>query len=256
MLSGIGPADHLRALGVPVVGDVSGVGSNLQDHLKLSIRWNGRTTLPPSTVTAGMFVRSQPGRWRRRVNSGSAVLRRPRRRSAGSLRDDHGFAGARPRVAARFACGRADPLAAPMIRGNYLQEQADVRALLEGVRLARALGSSAAYDSLRADEIEPGPSTTSAPALVEFVRRAADTIYHPAGTCRMGTDTRCRRRRTAPGAGRGGTANRRCVDHAGCRQRDDKRRMRDDWLPRGGFRAGRRRGAAAIRRRLRRRRPV
>ncbi len=52
------------------------------------------------------------------------------------------------------------------------------------------MASSAAYDSLRADEIEPGPSTTSAPALVEFMRRAADTIYHPAGTCRMGTDTR------------------------------------------------------------------
>nr|MBA3271477.1 GMC family oxidoreductase N-terminal domain-containing protein [Acidobacteriota bacterium] len=61
MLSGIGPPEHLRSLGLPIVADLPGVGSNLQDHLKLSTRWNGKTTLPPSTVTAGMFVRSQPG---------------------------------------------------------------------------------------------------------------------------------------------------------------------------------------------------
>ncbi|MEZ5285010.1 MAG: GMC family oxidoreductase N-terminal domain-containing protein [Vicinamibacterales bacterium] len=59
MLSGIGPADHLRAHGIPVVADVPGVGGNLQDHLKLSIRWQGLTELPGSTVTAGLFTVSQ-----------------------------------------------------------------------------------------------------------------------------------------------------------------------------------------------------
>jgi choline dehydrogenase len=84
----------------------------------------------------------------------------------------------------------SDPLAAPAIHANYLQEPSDVQALLEGIRLSRALGNSPAFDRLRADEIEPGPSVTTETALVEFVRRAADTIYHPAGTCRMGTDAR------------------------------------------------------------------
>ena len=59
MLSGIGPADHLRAHGIDVVADLSGVGRNLQDHLKLSIRWKGKTTLPGSTVTAGLFTSSR-----------------------------------------------------------------------------------------------------------------------------------------------------------------------------------------------------
>jgi choline dehydrogenase-like flavoprotein len=58
LLSGIGPARELKALGIGVIADVPGVGRNFQDHLKLSIRWNGKTELPGSTVTAGMFTRS------------------------------------------------------------------------------------------------------------------------------------------------------------------------------------------------------
>ena len=61
MLSGIGPADHLKSHGITVIADVPGVGQNFQDHLKLSIRWNGKTELPGSTVTAGMFTRSSQG---------------------------------------------------------------------------------------------------------------------------------------------------------------------------------------------------
>jgi choline dehydrogenase len=189
MLSGIGPADHLRAMRIPVVLDLGGVGSNLQDHLKLSIRWNGRTTLPPSTVTAGMFVRSRRGPEAAadapdlqfyvgrgldepdRFLTITVSLVRPRSRGDVRLRSD-------------------DPLAAPAIRGNYLREAADVAALIEGVRLTRALGNARAYDSLRSDEIEPGPAVTSEAALAEFARRASDTIYHPAGTCRMGSDDR------------------------------------------------------------------
>ena len=58
MLSGIGPADHLRTSGIEPIVDLPGVGRNLQDHLKLSLRWEGRTTLPGSTVTAGLFTSS------------------------------------------------------------------------------------------------------------------------------------------------------------------------------------------------------
>src|SRR4029079_10250732 len=60
MLSGIGDAAQLKSLGIAVVADVPGVGRNFQDHLKLSIRWSGKTELPGSTVTAGMFLRSDP----------------------------------------------------------------------------------------------------------------------------------------------------------------------------------------------------
>jgi choline dehydrogenase len=187
MLSGIGPAAHLRTLGIAVVADLPGVGSNLQDHLKLSIRWTGRTTLPPSTVTAGMFVRSTP----RAIES---VAHGPDLQfyvGRGVDQPDRfvtiTVSLVRPRSRGEIRLRSTDPLAAPVIRANYLSEAADVAALIEGVRLARALGSAPAFEKLRTEEIEPGAGVLNA-AVGEFARRAADTIYHPAGTCRMGTD--------------------------------------------------------------------
>jgi len=166
-----------------VVADVPGVGQNLQDHLKLSMRWNGKTELPGSTVTAGMFTRS----------SQAAV---------GTVPDLQFYVGRGVETPDRFititvslvqALSRgeirlrsADPLAAPIIRGNYLQEPADVNALVRGVHLARWFGEADAYSALRADEILPGAAVKSDADLAAFVRRDADTIYHGAGTCKMG----------------------------------------------------------------------
>jgi len=180
MSSGIGPADQLRAHGIRVVADVAGVGRNLQDHLKLSIRWCGRTTLPASTVTAGLVTSS----------------------SGGSLPDLLFYVGrgvdqpdpfvtitvalVRPQSRGTIELRSSDPLASPIIRANYLQSQADVAVLVAGVRLARQIGLSPAYDRLRGEETDPGDRTTTAGDLERFVRAMADTIYHPAGTCRMG----------------------------------------------------------------------
>ena len=80
----------------------------------------------------------------------------------------------------------ADPSAAPIIRANYLQEQADVTALVRGVHLARWFGEAESYADLRADEILPGAAMKSDADLAAFVRRDSDTIYHGAGTCKMG----------------------------------------------------------------------
>ena len=188
MLSGIGPADHLKAIGIPVVADVAGVGRNLQDHLKLSIRWTGKTELPGSTVTAGLFTRSNPSAWGDPPDIQFYVGR--------GLETPDRFITitvslVQPKSRGEVRLRSADPLAAPIIRGNYLQEQADVDALVRGVKLARWFGEADAYEPLRADEVEPGPAATSDADLGVFARRASDTIYHPAGTCKMGpaTDT-------------------------------------------------------------------
>jgi choline dehydrogenase len=188
MLSGIGPADHLRQVGISVVSDLPGVGANLQDHLKLSIRWNGLTTLPASTVTAGLFVRSQVARGEGATTPPDLQFYVGRGLDQPDRFVTITVSLVRPRSRGDVRLHSSDPLAAPRIRANYLQEPADVAALVEGARLARALGQSKAYDTLRADEIEPGPEATTDAALGDFARRAADTIYHPAGTCRMGFD--------------------------------------------------------------------
>ena len=189
MLSGIGPADHLKSLGIPVIADMPGVGANLQDHLKLSIRWNGRGTLPPSTVTAGMFVRSQP-----RSNEPAAQPPDLQFYVGRGVDQPDRFVTitvslVRPRSRGEVRLRSANPADAPLIRGHYLREQADVAgARRGGAPGARARQRGRVRQDLRGDEVEPGAGVASAAALADFARRATDTIYHPAGTCRMGTD--------------------------------------------------------------------
>lgn len=183
MLSGIGPADQLKTLGIPVVADVPGVGRNFQDHLKLSVRWNGKTELPGSTVTAGMFTRSSQMDWGNPPDLQFYVGR-------GTEAPDRfvtiTVSLVQPKSHGEIRLRSADPLAAPVLRANYLQEQADVEALVRGVTLARWFGEADAYQPLIADEVLPGPAMKSDADLAAFVRRDADTIYHGAGTCKMG----------------------------------------------------------------------
>jgi choline dehydrogenase len=183
MLSGIGAADYLQGHGIAVVADVPGVGRNFQDHLKLSIRWSGKTELPGSTVTAGMFVRSDPGNYGDPPDLQFYVgrgLETPDRFI--TITVSLVFPKSRGEVRLRSA----DPLAAPIIRANYLQEQADVNALVRGVKLARYFGEGDSYADLKGEELLPGPALTSDADLGVFARRDSDTIYHGAGTCKMG----------------------------------------------------------------------
>jgi choline dehydrogenase len=183
MLSGIGPADHLKANGIAVVADVPGVGQNFQDHLKLSIRWNGTTELPGSTVTAGMFVRSDPGNFGDPPDLQFYVgrgLETPDRFI--TITVSLVFPQSRGSIMLRSS----DPLAAPIIRANYLQEERDVKALVQGVKMARWFGEADSYSGLRGDEIAPGAGARSDADLAAFARRDSDTIYHGAGTCKMG----------------------------------------------------------------------
>ena len=184
MLSGIGPAADLRRHGLAVVADLPGVGENLHDHPRASVRWNARQPLAASTVSAGLFTWSsraaspRPPDLQFYVGRGldtadpfvtlTVALATPASRGVLTLRS-------------------ADPLAAPVIRANYFAEPADLEALVDGVDLALALGGSSAYSALRAAPIDPPEATRTRADLRAFVRRTADTIFHPGGTCRMGT---------------------------------------------------------------------
>lgn len=185
MLSGIGPAEHLRSLGIPVVADVQGVGANLQDHLRVSVRHQGRTELPGSTVTAGLFTSSAPDRGEPVPDLQFYVGRGLDQTDRFvTLTVSHVAPASRGSVRLRAK----DPLAPPLIRANYLHDSRDVEAMVRGVKLARKLLASSAYDAVRAEEVEPGPGVTTDPELAAFVRARADTIFHLAGTCRMGHD--------------------------------------------------------------------
>jgi choline dehydrogenase len=183
MLSGIGPADVLRKHDIPVVRDVAGVGRNLQDHPRVGLRWAAVKPLAPSSVSAGLFTHSQQGAAVRPpdiqfyVGRGldtpdqfvtlTVVMSQPASRGTVTLRS-------------------GDPLAAPVIAANYLSESSDLEALVHGVRLARDIAQSSAYEGLRGAAIDPLDTVRSAADVRAFIRRVSDTIFHPVGTCRMG----------------------------------------------------------------------
>ncbi len=86
----------------------------------------------------------------------------------------------------RVALRSADPLAPPRIQASYLRADADLRVLVDGVRLARRIGGAAALAPFRGREVWPGPDVRDDGAVADFVRRRVQTLYHPVGTCRMG----------------------------------------------------------------------
>jgi choline dehydrogenase len=194
MLSGIGPADALKTLGITPVVDAPELGANLHDHPRVSLRWASRQPLAPSSVSAGLLVYSR------------AVGGQPRSEGSGAPPDLQFYIGrgldvveqfvtltvalSGPRSRGSIALRSANPDDAPLIRAGYFSEPSDLEALVEGVRLARALAATKAYAGLLGDSVDPKADEQTPDALRAYVRRAADTIFHPVGTCRMGNDQR------------------------------------------------------------------
>jgi choline dehydrogenase len=182
MLSGLGPAEHLRTHGIPVVQDLPGVGANLHDHPRIGLRWNGLTTLPGSSVSAGLLTHSG-------INKGAPDLQFyvGRGLSAPDPAIAFSVVVSRPHSRGSLRLRSADPLAAPMIHAGYFADARDMAAAVEGVRLARAIAHTKEYERLRGAAVDPLESDGSDDQVRAFIRRTASTIYHPGGTCRMGT---------------------------------------------------------------------
>ncbi|MEH1807442.1 MAG: GMC oxidoreductase [Nostoc sp.] len=82
-----------------------------------------------------------------------------------------------------------DPKDTPVIRLNYLQSQSDVQKLVDGVKLMRQLFQTSAFDEFRGREVAPGADVTDDVALEAYIRENCGTVFHPIGTCKMGTDS-------------------------------------------------------------------
>lgn len=215
LLSGIGPADELRRHGIAVRVDLPGVGRNLHDHLdactvfrctqsitydRLSDLWvamqyyfGHRGPGTSNIAEAGGFLRSR-----------LAPDARPdlQFHFVPAMLDDHGrnrLSGygytlhacpLRPASRGHIGLASTDPRAAVRIVPNYLSDAdgMDLRLMVEGVRVSRAILRTRAFEPYRGDEIFPGANADSDDALAAFVRRKAETIYHPVGTCKMGQD--------------------------------------------------------------------
>jgi choline dehydrogenase len=183
MLSGVGPADELKAAGIAVAVDRPGVGRNLHDQVRLPLRWPAlppALSLPESTVSVGMFTVSLAAsppdlQW---------DFLDPRATGGPEIGLDLTLVQPTARGDVRVAS--ADPQAAPTVRVNVLGTDADLTALVQAFRLARLAIASPQLDRMRGDEPAATSSAVSTPDLQAVVRRMAVPRGAFAGSCAMG----------------------------------------------------------------------
>ncbi len=218
-LSGVGRADTLRALGITPVVDLPGVGENLQDHLQVrpSYRCQGVETLNDIANSRWRSARE----FIRYVTTRGGALRNGVYRAGAFLNVDpasagwpdvqihfglvsfdrphqppHPFPGItlsacllRPESRGSVRIASADPMQAPAIRSGYLSAESDRRMVVAMVRRMREIAAADPLARLIVSEHEPGTALASDEALLDWARRRAGSIFHPAGTCAMGPDS-------------------------------------------------------------------
>ncbi|HWU26674.1 MAG TPA: choline dehydrogenase, partial [Rhizomicrobium sp.] len=215
-LSGIGDRETLNRFDIRAVCGLRGVGRNLQDHLDCSIQYEctqpitlysqanplnalrtglqyvlfGNGIATGQGLEAGGFVKSRSDLETPDLQFHflAALICDHARRKA----DRHGFTAhvchLRPESRGYITLRSADPLDVPLIQPNYLEAEEDRRALREGVKLTREVFSQKAFDPYRGPELMPGADIRRENQIDSFVRDAAETIYHPIGTAKMGKD--------------------------------------------------------------------
>ena len=212
LLSGIGPADELKRIGIQPIHDLPGVGKNLQDHPMVSVgylslkpvslqnaeslrnfaKWLvlGRGPLASNVAEAGIFLRTRQGL----SAADLQLLFGPAYYVNHGLnrRKEHCFGFGptllTPESRGNISLRSANPLDAPVIRANYLSTDADMRVIVEGVRFSRELAHTKAFEPYSGDELHPGTRVKSRDEILGFIRAEAQTLYHPVGTCKMGVD--------------------------------------------------------------------
>ncbi|MBX3597015.1 MAG: choline dehydrogenase [Rhizobiaceae bacterium] len=214
MLSGIGPAAHLREHGIEVVADRPGVGQNLQDHLELYIQQESTQPITLYSVLnpfskaligaqwllfktglgatnhfeAAAFVRSAPGVEYPDIQYHflPAAIRYDGKAAAKS----HGFQAhvgpMRSKSRGSVTLRSGDPLDMPVIRFNYMSHPDDWTEFRHCIRLTREIFGQSAFEPYRGREISPGSHVQSDAELDEFIRDHAESAFHPCGTCKMG----------------------------------------------------------------------
>jgi len=217
LLSGLGPADELKAIGVPVVADLPGVGRNLQDHFGVDIVYelNGPHSLdkyakPHWMLWAGLeYAIFRKGPVTSNVVEGGAFWYANRSAATPDLQF-HFLVGAgveegvpkihsgsgvtlnsytlRPRARGSVKLRSADIADKPIVDPNFLGDPYDVKTSTEGVRLSREILSQSAMAKYIRKEHFPGPQVRSQEDFEAYARQYGRTSYHPVGTCRMGVD--------------------------------------------------------------------
>lgn len=219
-LSGVGPAEHLRALGIEVVHDLPGVGENLQDHFMVSLIFRCAQPCTLNDIMRNPFRRALMGLYYLLFRSGP--LARGPVPAGGFLRTRAGLAA--PDLQVNFApysvsemertrtrldafsgfnagvidlqpdsrgsvrLKSAEPTEPPAIRSNFFATERDRTTMIAGLKMVRGIMAMPALAPYLAAEAQPGPACVSEADIIDFIRRRGRTCMHPVGTCKMGHD--------------------------------------------------------------------
>lgn len=219
LLSGIGAADDLRAVGIPVVAglngaELNGVGRNLQDHVDVAVNYRSRLPLlwsqtkgwrgaliglryllrrdglgAENSLEVGAFLRSRPGLDRPdlQIQFIAGVMANHGRKG---MNPYDGFSidmvALHPESRGQISLRSADPMAPPKIQPNHLATPGDMATMRAAVRMAREIGEQPALAPWRIEESEPGADVIDDDTLDAWLREYSNTIFHPVGTCAMG----------------------------------------------------------------------
>jgi choline dehydrogenase len=214
--SGVGPAELLRSLDIPVVQDLPGVGENLQDHLEVYVQyackqpvslypalqwWNqpaigaewmflGTGVGASNQFEAGGFIRSRAEfEW---PNLQYHFLPVAINYNGSNAVNEHGFqahvGSMRSPSRGRIRLTSRDPRQHPSILFNYMSSEQDWQEFRDGIRLTSEIMAQSALDPYRGRELSPGSACQSDAELDAFIREHAETAYHPSCSCKMGDD--------------------------------------------------------------------
>lgn len=218
--SGVGDSADIMPHGVTMVHELKGVGKNLQDHygvvsqfastqpvtLHRSAVWwrqqlagiqyllmgKGDASFPPTA--SGAFIRSAPDKEIPDVQIHYVSVAMPDSHGRGDLPQRHGFSSivycCRPLSRGSISLKGADPSLPPRIVANYLSEEQDLIDLRNAFRETRRIFLQPSFDAYRGAELKPGPDVNidDDASLDAWIKASGETLYHPVGTCKMGSD--------------------------------------------------------------------
>ncbi|TPL94652.1 GMC family oxidoreductase N-terminal domain-containing protein [Mesorhizobium sp. B2-3-10] len=217
MASGIGPADELRQIGITPILDLPGVGKNLQDHVDGMITVRSRSTrtlglsfanlpriaaapfqyfarrkgiLTTNYVEAGGFAKTRHANGLPDIQFHFVPGYRSHR---GRLIEyGHGYAVhtcvLRPKSLGEIRLSRDSSRRDVLIDHRFFADEDDAMVLVEGIKIARRILAASEFDAVRGKEMLPGKDVSSDDEILAYLRAEALTVYHPVGTCKMGTD--------------------------------------------------------------------
>jgi choline dehydrogenase len=217
MLSGVGPAEHLAEYGIDTLVDRPGVGGNLQDHLQIRLIYKCTKPITTNDELNSLFGRMRLGaEWFFKrsgplavgINQGGLFTRVLPESTTPDIQfhiatlsadmagaKPHPFSGftlsvcqLRPQSRGAVKLASANPLAAPLMFSNYLSTETDRRCVTRAMAFARKLARTNPLSRYVAEEVMPGSDARTDADLLQFAREHGATIFHPSGTCRMGSD--------------------------------------------------------------------